>query len=189
MLFLSWFVPFLAPRNGTSEPNVGGSETEFNGAHIVSSEVGRDCGRTQGPHEVRPDRIVEGRPSAPTWKPRLGRDAASGPGADRGRQAPGRNAAGAVRPRARTGSPDRVAQVRTFLERFGESQPRRAASIAVTSIFFMPIIASNARFASSPPAASASVKTRGVICQDTPHLSLHHPHALSCPPFPTIAFQ
>src|SRR5258708_28653213 len=75
------------------------------------------------------------------------------------------------------------------LGEFGESQPRRAASIAVTSIFFMPIIASNARFASSPPAASASVKTRGVICQDTPHLSLHHPHALSCPPFPTIAFQ
>src|SRR5262252_2264016 len=82
-----------------------------------------------------------------------------------------------------------VGQMRTFLERFGESQPRRAASIAVTSIFFMPIIASNARFASSPPAASASVKARGVICQDTPHLSLHHPHALSCPPFPTIAFQ
>jgi hypothetical protein len=29
--------------------------------------------------------------------------------------------------------------------------------IAATSIFFMPIIATNARFASSPPAASASV--------------------------------
>ena len=70
-----------------------------------------------------------------------------------------------------------------------EGQPRRAASIAATSIFFMPIIASNARFASSPPAASASVSTRGVICQETPHLSLHQPHALSWPPLPTMAFQ
>ena len=35
-----------------------------------------------------------------------------------------------------------------------ERQPRRAASIAAMSIFFMPIITSNARFASSPPAAS-----------------------------------
>src|SRR5262245_6024680 len=39
----------------------------------------------------------------------------------------------------------------------------------------------NARFASSPPAAIASVSTRGVICQETPHLSLHQPHALSSP--------
>ena len=39
--------------------------------------------------------------------------------------------------------------------------PRRLD--AATSIFFMPIITSNARFASSPPAASASVSTRGVI--------------------------
>ena len=31
--------------------------------------------------------------------------------------------------------------------------------------------------------------TRGVICQDTPHLSLHQPHALSWPPLPTMAFQ
>jgi len=44
---------------------------------------------------------------------------------------------------------------------FGRS--RRAALIAATSIFFMPIIESNARFASSPPAARASVSTRGVI--------------------------
>ena len=65
--------------------------------------------------------------------------------------------------------------------------PRRAALIAATSIFFIRIIASNARFASSPPAASASVRTRGVICQETPHLSLHQPQALSCPPLPTIA--
>src|SRR5439155_21418335 len=68
-------------------------------------------------------------------------------------------------------------------------QPRRAALIAATSIFFIPIIASNARFASSPPAANASVSTRGVICQETPHLSLHQPHALSCPPLRTMAFQ
>src|SRR5262249_30623858 len=44
-------------------------------------------------------------------------------------------------------------------------QPRLAASIAAMSIFFIPIIASKAPFASSPPAASASVSTRGVICQ------------------------
>src|SRR5437763_12316906 len=68
-------------------------------------------------------------------------------------------------------------------------QPRRAALIAATSIFFMPIIASNARFASAPPAAIASVSTRGVICQEMPHLSLHQPHALSWPPLPTMAFQ
>ena len=28
----------------------------------------------------------------------------------------------------------------------------------------------------SPPAASASVSTRGVICHDTPQRSLHQPH-------------
>jgi hypothetical protein len=37
-----------------------------------------------------------------------------------------------------------------------ETQPRRAALIAATSISFIVIIASNARFASSPPAAFAS---------------------------------
>lgn len=57
-------------------------------------------------------------------------------------------------------------------KRYAQLHPRRAASIAATSIFLMPLIASNARFASSPPAASASVSTRGMICQDTPHLSL-----------------
>ena len=56
--------------------------------------------------------------------------------------------------------------------------PSRAASIAATSIFFMPIMASKARRASSPPAASASVKTRGVICHDRPQRSLHQPHSL-----------
>jgi len=40
--------------------------------------------------------------------------------------------------------------------------------MVATSIFFIGIIAWNARFASSPPAASASVRARGVICQDRP---------------------
>src|SRR5262249_15832759 len=73
--------------------------------------------------------------------------------------------------------------------RRAQRHPRRAALIAPMSIFFMPIIASNARFASSPPTASASVSTRGVICQEMPHLSLHQPHWLSWPPLPTMAFQ
>src|SRR6266702_8369285 len=73
--------------------------------------------------------------------------------------------------------------------RVDRHQPRCAAVITATSIFLMPIMASNARLASSPPAASASIRTRGVICQETPHLSLHQPHALSWPPLPTMAFQ
>ena len=68
-------------------------------------------------------------------------------------------------------------------------QPRRAASMAAMSIFFIVIIASKARFASPPPAARASVSARGVICQERPQRSLHQPHALSVPPLPTIAFQ
>ena len=68
-------------------------------------------------------------------------------------------------------------------------QPRRAASMVAMSIFFIGIIASNARFASAPPAASASVSARGVICQERPQRSLHQPHWLSLPPLPTIAFQ
>src|ERR1043166_3203429 len=68
-------------------------------------------------------------------------------------------------------------------------QPRRAASIAAMSIFFIVIIASKARFASPPPAASASVSARGVICQEMPQRSLHQPHWLSVPPLPTIEFQ
>src|SRR6476661_5019981 len=68
--------------------------------------------------------------------------------------------------------------------------PRRAASIVAISIFLIVIIASNARFAAArSESVVASISTRGVICQDRPHLSLHHPHALSAPPFPTIAFQ
>ena len=53
-------------------------------------------------------------------------------------------------------------------------QPRRAASMAAMSIFLIVIIASKARFA-SPPAASASVSARGVICQERPQRSLHQP--------------
>ncbi|HXC76379.1 MAG TPA: hypothetical protein VNU19_04945 [Candidatus Acidoferrum sp.] len=55
-------------------------------------------------------------------------------------------------------------------------QPRRAASMVAMSIFFIGIIASKARFASPPPAESASMSTRGVICQKRPQRSLHHPH-------------
>src|SRR6266853_894069 len=69
-------------------------------------------------------------------------------------------------------------------------QPRRAASIAAMSIFFIVIIASNARLATAGSGSvTALVRTMGVICQDNPHLSLHQPHALSSPPLPTIAFQ
>jgi hypothetical protein len=66
----------------------------------------------------------------------------------------------------------------------GEIEDTGTEKNGATSIFFMPIIASNARFASSPAAASASVSTRGVICQEMPHLSLHQQHSLSCPPLP-----
>jgi hypothetical protein len=68
-------------------------------------------------------------------------------------------------------------------------QTRRAASMAAMSIFFIVIIASKARFASPPPAASASVSARGVICQERPQRSLHQPHWLSVPPLPTIAWR
>ena len=53
--------------------------------------------------------------------------------------------------------------------------PRTAALIFAMSILPISIIASKARLAVCPPAAMASVRTRGVICQDTPHLSLHQP--------------
>src|SRR5580765_4572439 len=69
-------------------------------------------------------------------------------------------------------------------------QPRRAASIAAMSIFFICIIASNARLAAAGSGSViAFVRASGVICQDNPHLSVHQPHALSSPPLPTIAFQ
>src|SRR5437867_1108902 len=73
--------------------------------------------------------------------------------------------------------------------RAARRQPRRASSMVATSILFIDIIASKARLASAPPAASASVSVRGVICQERPQRSLHQPHALSWPPLPTIAFQ
>src|SRR6478672_6299637 len=69
-------------------------------------------------------------------------------------------------------------------------QPRRAASIVAMSIFFIVIIASNARLAAAGSGSvMESVSARGVICHDRPHLSLHQPHSLSCPPSPTIAFH
>ena len=62
--------------------------------------------------------------------------------------------------------------------------------MAPMSIFFMVIIASNARLAAAgSESVVASNSARGVICQDRPHLSLHHPHALSAPPLLMIAFQ
>ena len=69
-------------------------------------------------------------------------------------------------------------------------QPRRAASMAAMSIFVICIIASNARLAAAPQGSViAYVRAIGVICHDSPHLSLHQPHALSWPPLPTIALQ
>src|SRR5262245_48592036 len=66
----------------------------------------------------------------------------------------------------------------------------RAASIRAMSIFFIVIIASNARFAAAVlESLIASANTRGTICQLNPNLSLHQPQTLSCPPPRTIAFQ
>src|SRR3954452_18296939 len=68
--------------------------------------------------------------------------------------------------------------------------PLSAASIAATSIFFMGIIASKARLAAAVSGlVVASSRTRGGICQEKPHRSLHQPQALSSPPLSTIAFQ
>jgi len=54
----------------------------------------------------------------------------------------------------------------------------------------MSIMASNARLAAARSrSVIASVRARGVICQDRPHLSLHQPQALSWPPLWTIAFH
>ena len=62
--------------------------------------------------------------------------------------------------------------------------------MAATSIFFIFIIASKARLATAGSRlVTPLIRTAGVICQFRPHLSLHHPHALSWPPLPTIAFQ
>jgi len=59
----------------------------------------------------------------------------------------------------------------------------------IRGVFPISIIAAKARLASSPPAAMASIRTRGVICQEIPHRSLHQPQALSLPPLLTMAFQ
>jgi hypothetical protein len=78
----------------------------------------------------------------------------------------------------------------TILATGNLSHPRRAASIFATSIFFIFIIASNARLAAARSGSLiACVSAIGVICQEMPHLSRHHPQALSAPPLPTIAFQ
>lgn len=62
--------------------------------------------------------------------------------------------------------------------------------MAATSIRCIVSIASKARAATpSSPEVVASVSTRGVICHESPHRSLHHPHWLSWPPLPTIASQ
>ncbi|KOF54511.1 hypothetical protein AD428_06555 [Achromobacter sp. DMS1] len=54
----------------------------------------------------------------------------------------------------------------------------------------MVIIASKARLAAAASgSAIASSSTRGVICQNTPHLSRHQPHPISWPPLPTMAFH
>ena len=59
-----------------------------------------------------------------------------------------------------------------------------------TSIFLMVIIASKARLAAALSGlVVASSRMRGVIFHQNPHLSLHHPQALSSPPLSTIAFQ
>src|ERR1051325_7995077 len=75
------------------------------------------------------------------------------------------------------------------LKRHHSHQPRRAASILAMSILSMSIIAAKTRLASAPPAAIASVNTRGVICQEIPQRSLHQPHHFASPPLVIIAFQ
>ncbi len=58
------------------------------------------------------------------------------------------------------------------------------------SIFFIGIIALNARLASALSwLVTASMSMRGLICQEMPQRSLHQPHWLSWPPLPTIAFH
>src|SRR4029453_2109458 len=68
--------------------------------------------------------------------------------------------------------------------------PPAAASILAMSVFFLSILASKARldFVLSGSVVS-SISTRGVICQEKPHLSLHQPHMLSSPPFLVMASQ
>src|SRR3954451_10667935 len=68
--------------------------------------------------------------------------------------------------------------------------PLTAASIVAMSIFVIGIIASKARLAAAlSRLVVASSRTRGVICQEKPHRSLHQPQALSSPSLSMIAFQ
>jgi hypothetical protein len=61
--------------------------------------------------------------------------------------------------------------------------------MAAMWIFFIFIIASNALCGRTVGIARCVQQRPRGICQDKPHLSLHHPHALSVPPLLTIAFQ
>ena len=62
------------------------------------------------------------------------------------------------------------------------------ARAAAMSIFRIPSMASKVRLAAvRSGSAITDVVARSVICHDRPHLSLHKPHAISRPPFPTIA--
>src|SRR5690606_39425894 len=67
----------------------------------------------------------------------------------------------------------------TTLFRSSFGQPLSAASIVAISILRIGIIASKARFDTAGSGLLiASSSTRGVICHENPHLSLHHPQAL-----------
>mgnify|MGYP005812021743 CR=1 FL=1 len=62
----------------------------------------------------------------------------------------------------------------------GKGQPRLAASIPATSIFFIFIIALKTRWRTAGSgSAIPCVSTTGVICQEMPQRSLHQPHWLS----------
>src|SRR3546814_15444718 len=75
-------------------------------------------------------------------------------------------------------------------QRVGVRYPRRAASIVAMSILRISIMASKARLAAARSGpVEASVRARGVICYDRPHLSLNQPQALSWRPLSTIAFH
>lgn len=67
----------------------------------------------------------------------------------------------------------------TFVE-LDYTSPLSAASITALSIFVIVIMALKARFAAARSGlVNALVRATGVICQFNPHLSLHHPQALS----------
>lgn len=81
-------------------------------------------------------------------------------------------------------------QASESVENLNVVHPFSAASIAATLIFFICIIASITRLAAARSGLDkASISTRGVIYQESPNLSLHHPQSPSEPPLPVIAFQ